>query len=163
MSRDPFMLARTGAVSSTQPHIPRSIQGIQILATWKQAQDGENAWLAIAIATGFQRLRAMHLQGQPAAEMLPVTAEMWKEVLLDMRLAEDDLPRIEQAFRYLYRTIREWPQPADLIKEMPKRVETRRDPRDVPVRRERTEQEETAAKEALNEMQSILKKGGTRD
>lgn len=155
---DPFMLARTTCnVTSGQQYIPRSVQGIQILAKWKQGQTGENAWLARIIATGFQRLRAMHLPGQPAAEMLPVTAQMWVDVLLDMRVTEElDLTRIETGFRYLFRSIREWPQPADLLKEMPKRVEGRRDPRDVSVRRERSEEENTEALEAINEMKSMF-------
>jgi hypothetical protein len=171
MKVDPFMTARRSEgqraggsadlptlQTSNLPYVPRSVLGIQILAAWKREQSGENAWLATVIATGFQRLRAMHLSGQPAAEMLPVTAQMWVETLIDMKVNEDqDKERIETGFRYLYRTMREWPQIADLLKEMPKRVEVRRDPRDVPVRRERSEDEEAQATEALAEMQRILK------
>ena len=156
---DPFLIARTqGHVAASQPHVPRRAQGIQLLAQWKHAQAGGNAWLCMLIATGFQRLVAMALPGQPAAEMLPITAEMWCEVLLDMRVSEEqDRERIETGFRYLYRKIREWPQPADLIQEMPKRVEARRSQRDVPTHRERTEAEQAAATEALQQMKANLK------
>ena len=168
---DPFLLAR-GVIPGTrneymspnsagQPYIPRRAPAIQHLAAWKHGQEGDDAWLCRLLAFSFQRLVAMALPGQPAAEMLPVTAEMWRDVLLDMRVSEDDdRERIEAGFRYLYRKIREWPQPADLIEQMPKR-ETRRDPRDIRVRRERTEAEETTATEALAGIKEIFR-GGQR-
>ncbi|MBT0666363.1 hypothetical protein KI809_18805 [Geobacter pelophilus] len=158
---DPFYLARRtdGQATTTAPPVPRRVQGIQILAVWKHQQQGENAWLYQVVATGFQRLMAMALPGHPAAEMLPITAEMWVEVLLDMRVNEkQDRERIETGFRYLYRKIKEWPQPADLIQEMPKRINAST-PGDIQAKRQPTEADEAVAKEELAKMQEMFKGG----
>jgi hypothetical protein len=171
--RDPWQIARTGGALATngQPHLPRRVQGIQLLAQWKQAQEGDNAWLCRVVATGFQKLVAMALPGQPAAEMLPITGEMWVDVLLDMKMNEEqDRERIETGFRYLYRTVDEWPAIKLLLKEMPKRraagtgdqgsgkaVDSADHRSPITVHRERTAAEETLAKESLSEIQRRFK------
>jgi len=156
---DPFLLARNqGHVAAGQPYVPRGVQGIQLLAQWRQAQSGEHAWIARIVGTGMMKLRALHLSGQPAAEQLPITAELWCDVLRDLNLVEDfDVPRLETAFNRLLRTVTEWPQPADLIESMPRRDPVRRDPREVNIEPERTDRETASMREAIDEMQQMLR------
>lgn len=106
-------------------YVPRRIVGIQHLAQWKNDPAHAAAWLCKLVGSAFQTFVIMALPGQPAAEMLPLTAQLWVDVLGDMNVNEDqDLTRIETAIRQLTRKLKEWPQIADLIAAMPNREQT---------------------------------------
>lgn len=104
-------------------HIPRRVQAVRALAQWKQAgHDQPLWWLRLEIGGAFQQLVALALPGAPAVEMLPATAEMWLLIMADMELDEEtDRPRIAKAFRLLYTHLKQWPQLADLIANLPPR------------------------------------------
>lgn len=108
--------------ASTQ-HVPRRVQAIQAMAQWKQTQhDQSDWWLRLEIGGAFQQLVCLALRDTPAVEVLPYTAEMWIVALSDLRLIEEiDRPRIKTAFGLLFRNHRIWPQPADLIANLPPR------------------------------------------
>lgn len=107
----------------SQMHIPRRVQAIRALAQWKQGgHDQPLWWLRLEIGAAFQQLVALALPGAPAVEMLPATAEMWLLIMADMDLDEEiDRPRIKKAFGLLYTHLRQWPQLADLIANLPPR------------------------------------------
>ncbi len=109
------------------PHIPRRVQAIKALAEWKSAgHDQPLWWLRLEIGGAFQQLVALSLPGTPAVEMLPVAAEMWWLSLGEMELIEEiDRPRIRKGFNQLYTSIRQWPQPVDLIDKLPTRPQQR--------------------------------------
>lgn len=108
---------------STAMHVPRRVQAIRALAEWKSAgHDQPDWWLRLEIGGAFQQLVALALSGAPAVEMLPATAEMWLLLLGDMDLDEEiDRPRIAKGFRLLYTHLKQWPQLADLIVNLPPR------------------------------------------
>ena len=102
----------------------RQVLGVQLLAHWKNDPDHfpHHVWLCRLIGTMFQSFIAANLQHPPAAEMLPNTAQLWVEVLIDMRLTEEqDRERIEAASRILLRTMDEWPKVKALIAALPTR------------------------------------------
>lgn len=103
-------------------HVPRRVQAIQALAQWKQADHTPLQWLRLEIGEAFQKLICLALPGAPAVEMLPATAEMWVLLMADMDLTEEiDQPRIHKGFGLLYLHLKQWPQLADLIDNLPPR------------------------------------------
>lgn len=106
-----------------QMHVPRRVLAIRALAEWKQAgHDQPDWWLRLEIGGAFQQLVVLSLPGAPAVEMLPATAEMWMLLMADMDLDEEiDRPRIAKGFKQLYTQLRQWPQLADLIANLPPR------------------------------------------
>lgn len=121
--------ARTGAGGA---YIPRRAQGIQALAVWKSEQaDSPDFWLRQEIGIAFQQLVCLALDGQPAAEMLPLTAEMWITTIGFGLNEEQDRERIKAGFRLLFRKLKKWPQPEALLAELPTRTKTRSEARTV--------------------------------
>ena len=59
-------------------YVPRGVLGIQLLAKWKNLPEpAETLWLRRLVGSLFQSMRTMSsLKGQPAAEMLPHTAQL---------------------------------------------------------------------------------------
>ena len=108
-------------------YVSRRVQGIQHLAMWKN-EPGGNLWLRRLVGTLFQSFVTSALPGQPAAEMLPHTAQLWVDVLLDMNLTEADAERVQMAGRKLLRELEEWPQVKALIAAMPRRITARPSP-----------------------------------
>ena len=75
-----------------------------------------------AVIDGVQRLYVLRLDGAPADDTLPLTTQVWLDALAWRRQwAEDDLPRLQQAFVALTATARRWPQPATLLELLPPR------------------------------------------
>lgn len=143
--------------SEPQPaqHIPRRVQAIQALAQWKMAgQDMPDLWLRLEIGNGFQQLVALAFPGTPAVEMLPIAAELWISTLGDMNLIEEiDRPRIRKGFSTMYTKLRQWPQVADLLDNMPPRP-----PRAKLAAPEQSEADRAAGRQR---MQDILDSLGT--
>lgn len=103
-------------------YLPRSVQALQGLGEWKRQQpDAPDQWLRLEIASGFQQMVMLKLGQTPAVEMLPLTAEMWVEVIGDGMNEAQDKDRVKAAFKQLFRSLKWWPQPADLLKALPVR------------------------------------------
>ena len=123
-------------------YIPRRAIGIQHLAQWKNNPENAHAWLCKLIGGAFQTYVVMALHGQPAAEMLPMAAQLWVDALADMNLIEElDRSRLETGIRQLTRKTKYWPQVASLIELMPNRETTPLAARTV---KTRTVEDETA-------------------
>lgn len=104
------------------PYIPRSIQGLQILGQWQcQQPDAPELWLRIEIAVAFKQLVCLRLGNTPAVEMLPFVAETWIDTIGEGMTEALDRERIKAGFKQLYRTLKWWPQPAELLKVLPRR------------------------------------------
>lgn len=152
-------ISRTAQGYMVQPggYIPRRAVAIQNLAKWKNDPRHEQRWLCKLIGGAFQTFTVMALPGQPAAEILPLTAQLWVDILVDMALAEkQDRARVEKGLRRLTCKVKEWPQPAALIELLP-----RREPpaNVVAAERGRTDDEHQAGLSALAEMKRTLKRG----
>jgi hypothetical protein len=104
-------------------YISRRAQGIQALALWKgdDSYPSSERWLRQEIGMAFQQMICLALDGAPAAEMLPLTAEMWV-MTIGFGMVEDlDRERVRDGFRQLYRKLKKWPQPVELTDVLPGR------------------------------------------
>jgi len=103
-------------------HVPRRAQGIQALALWKSENPtAPDAWLRQEIGMAFQQMICLALDGAPAAEMLPLTAEMWVMTIGFGMIEDLDRQRVRDGFMQLYRKLKKWPQPVELTDVLPAR------------------------------------------
>ena len=103
-------------------HVPRRALGIQALALWKSENPtAPDFWLRQEIGMAFQQMVCLALAGAPAAEMLPLTAEMWVMTIGFGLTEELDRQRIRDGFMQLYRKLKKWPQPVELTDMLPGR------------------------------------------
>lgn len=137
--------------------IPRRAQGIQALALWKNENpEAPDQWLRREIGMGFQQMVCLGLNGQPAAEMLPLAAEMWVMTIGYGMTEELDSERIRGGFAQLYRILTRWPQPVELLKVLPGRPK-----RPLTPEPERDPVDHAANAAKLQEIMDMLNKGET--
>lgn len=94
-------------------------QGVAALGEWA----GED-WAKREIASGFSLLAALNLPNRPAAQDMPVVAEIWYRKLKDkgeIVSPEYDPIRIQTGFKVL-QAAETWPQPAELLRNLPPRL-----------------------------------------
>lgn len=94
-------------------------QGVAALGEWA----GED-WAKQEIASGFALLAALNLPNRPAAQDLPVVAEIWYRKLMEKKeivSPEYDPIRIQTGFKVL-QAAETWPQPAELLRNLPPRL-----------------------------------------
>nr|DAN48341.1 MAG TPA: zinc-ribbon domain protein [Caudoviricetes sp.] len=94
-------------------------QGVAALGEWA----GED-WAKQEIAAGFALLAALNLPNRPAAQDLPVVAEIWYRKLMETKeivSPECDPIRIQTGFKVLQQS-ETWPQPAELLRNLPPRL-----------------------------------------
>ena len=94
-------------------------QGVAALGEWA----GED-WAKREIASGFALLAALNLPNRPAAQDMPVVAEIWYRKLMETKeivSPEYDPIRIQTGFKVL-RAAETWPQPAELLRNLPPRL-----------------------------------------
>ena len=94
-------------------------QGVAALGEWA----GED-WAKREIASGFALLAALNLPNRPAAQDLPVVAEIWYRQLKEKNeivSPEYDPIRIQTGFKVL-QAAETWPQPAELRRNLPPRL-----------------------------------------
>ena len=112
-------------------YIPRSIQALQALSQWRNEgaameQGGHTGpplqWLREDICKAFKHFLALRLGSTPAVEMLPIVAEEWVDVVGEGMTEDNDRERIRTAFNLLRRQLKWWPQPAELLKALPRRT-----------------------------------------
>lgn len=94
-------------------------QGVAALGEWA----GED-WAKLEIASGFALLAALNLPNRPAAQDMPVVAEIWYRKLMEKKeivSPEYDPIRIQTGFKVLQQS-ETWPQPAELLRNLPPRL-----------------------------------------
>lgn len=94
-------------------------QGVAALGEWA----GED-WAKQEIASGFSLLAALNLPNRPAAQDMPVVAEIWYRKLKETNeivSPEYDPIRIQTGFKVL-QAAETWPQPAELLRNLPPRL-----------------------------------------
>ena len=94
-------------------------QGVAALGAWA----GED-WAKQEIASGFALLAALNLPNRPAAQDMPVVAEIWYRKLKDkgeIVSPEYDPIRIQTGFK-VFQAAETWPQPAELLRNLPPRL-----------------------------------------
>ena len=94
-------------------------QGVAALGEWA----GED-WAKREIASGFALLAALNLPNRPAAQDMPVVAEIWYRKLMEKKeivSPEYDPIRIQTGVKVLQAT-ETWPHPAELLRNLPPRM-----------------------------------------
>ncbi|MCL6059642.1 hypothetical protein M5040_07095 [Neisseria meningitidis] len=94
-------------------------QGVAALGEWA----GED-WAKREIASGFSLLAALNLPNRPAAQDMPVVAEIWYRKLKDkgeIVSPEYDPIRLQAGFKVL-QAAETWPHPAELLRNLPPRL-----------------------------------------
>ena len=94
-------------------------QGVTALGEWA----GED-WAKREIASGFALLAALNLPNRPAAQDMPVVAEIWYRKLMETKeivSPEYDPIRIQTGFKVL-QAAETWPHPAELLRNLPPRL-----------------------------------------
>lgn len=94
-------------------------QGVAALGVWA----GDD-WAKQELATGFALLAALNLPNRPAAQDMPVVAEIWYRELKEKNeivSPEYDPIRIQAGFKVL-QAAETWPQPAELLRNLPPRL-----------------------------------------
>ena len=94
-------------------------QGVAALGEW-----AGNDWAKREIASGFALLAALNLPNRPAAQDLPVVAEIWYRQLKEAKeivSPEYDPIRIQTGFKVL-QAAETWPQPVELRRNLPPRL-----------------------------------------
>ena len=122
-------------------------QGVAALGEWA----GED-WAKREIASGFALLAALNLPNRPAAQDMPVVAEIWYRKLKDkgeIVSPEYDPIRIQTGFKVL-QAAETWPQPAELIRNLPPRLIPRAMLAKPAPDKEKSRQKMAEVKEALS-------------
>ena len=122
-------------------------QGVAALGEW-----AGNDWAKREIASGFSLLAALNLPNRPAAQDMPVVAEIWYRKLMETKeivSPEYDPIRIQTGFKVL-QAAETWPQPAELLRNLPPRLIPRTMLSKPASDREKGRQEISKVKEALN-------------
>lgn len=136
-------------------YVPRSIQALQALSVWRnEGKEQPKYWLREDICKAFKYLVGLKLGSTPAVEMLPITAEMWVEIVGEGMNEEQDRERVRAAFRQLFRTVKWWPQPADLLKILPRRVTA---PAGHPVQAQQSDEDHAMASARFQDILDSLK------
>ena len=94
-------------------------QGVAALGEW-----AGNDWAKREIASGFALLAALNLPNRPAAQDMPIAAEIWYQKLKDkgeIVSPEYDPIRIQTGFKVL-QAAETWPHPAELLRNLPPRM-----------------------------------------
>lgn len=108
--------------TSGPSYLPRSVQALQLVRQWQFQQTGTpDLWLRMEIGIAFNQFLCLRLGNTPAVEMLPFTAESWVETIGEGMTEQLDRERIKAGFKQLYRTLKWWPQPAELLNILPRR------------------------------------------
>ena len=112
--------ARTGA------YVPKTIQAQQHLIEWRNAgSDSPDFWLRGIICEAFKRMIARRMQDAPAADVIDSVAADWIDIVGEGMTEEQDRERIIAGFKLIFRECRRWPQPAELLKRLPRRTTPR--------------------------------------
>lgn len=122
-------------------------QGVAALGEWA----GDD-WAKREIASGFSLLAALNLPNRPAAQDMPVVAEIWYRKLKEKNeivSPEYDPIRIQTGFKVLQQS-ESWPQLAELLRNLPPRLIPRAMLEKPAPNKEKGRQEMAKVKEALN-------------
>lgn len=99
-------------------------------------------------------LATLGLEGQPAAEVIPMTVQVWLKAICRNRVFDQaqDAPRIREAFAMLAERSQRWPSPADFLASLPSNV--------VPFQKPSRLESESRRKAGLQALSQINKKLG---
>ena len=123
-------------VNTRGPNASKSVQALETLATWKHRDnDSPDHWLRAVICAAFGRMVPRRMQDTPAADLIEIVAEDWIAIVGEGMNQEQDLERVVAGFKLVFRECSRWPQPADLLKRLPRRSAPKQDPHtmDAPV------------------------------
>ena len=101
----------------------KTVQGLQTLIAWRNEQtEAPDYWLRFLICAAFQRMFPRRMQGAPSADLIHLVAEDWVDIIGEGMTEEQDRERIIAGFKLIFRECKRWPQPAELLKRLPRRI-----------------------------------------
>lgn len=101
----------------------KTVQGLQTLIAWRNDNaEAPDYWLRVLICAAFQRMIPRRMQDAPAADVIHLVAEDWVDIVGEGMTEELDRERIIAGFKLIFRECRRWPQPAELLKRLPRRI-----------------------------------------
>jgi hypothetical protein len=104
-------------------YIPKTIQAQQHLIEWRNINKAApDAWLRRIICEAFQRMISRRMQDAPLSDVIAEVAEDWIDIVGEGMTEELDKERIIAGFKLIFRECRRWPQPAELLKRLPRRI-----------------------------------------
>lgn len=104
-------------------YIPKTAQGLSNMIAWRNEHaEAPDYWLRLLICKAFQHMIPLRMQDAPAADMIHFVAETWIQIIGEGMTEELDRERIIAGFKLIFRECRRWPQPAELLKRLPRRV-----------------------------------------
>ena len=115
-----------------------------------------NDWAKREIASGFALLAALNLPNRPAAQDMPIAAEIWYQKLKDkgeIVSPEYDPIRIQTGFKVL-QAAETWPHPAELLRNLPPRLIPR-------VMLEKPQHDRAKGREELAKVRQTLNRKGS--
>lgn len=109
-------------------------QAIELLAAWAGSD-----WLRVEIAHGLQALVALPHLTPPGTDAIELTAGVFETVIRRrVNIPEVDAGRVTAAFaELLKKTLKEWPEPAAVLAELPARPDREKIPAPGPSEEER--------------------------
>lgn len=103
-------------------YLPKTIQGMQTMIIWRNRHaDAPDYWLRVLICHAFERMFPRRMQDAPAADAIEIVAEDWVDIVGEGMNEEQDRERIIAGFKLIFRECKRWPQPAELLKRLPRR------------------------------------------
>lgn len=104
-------------------NIPKTVQAQQHLIEWRNVNNAApDAWLRGIICEAFKRMIARRMQDAPAADVIASVAADWIDIVGEGMTEALDRERIIAGFKLIFRECRRWPQPAELLKRLPRRI-----------------------------------------
>ena len=111
--------ARTGL---GEVYVNKTIQAGQLLYAWKKEHvDQPDFWLRELIVREFNKMLIANINGRPSADVIAMTADIWVDVV-GAGMTEDDRERVQKGFMALWQKMKKWPQPAELLEVLPRRI-----------------------------------------
>lgn len=101
----------------------KTLQGLETLIVWRNQQaEAVDYWLRVLICAAFQRMFPRRMEDTPAADVIHLVAEDWIDIVGEGMTEGQDRERIIAGFKLIFRECRRWPQPAELLKRLPRRI-----------------------------------------
>lgn len=145
-----FPVHRTGYISKTN-------QTRCDMIAWKKAgEELPDTWLRLLIARYLELFYIKRLDGHPDGANLPIVAESWVEDIGYNLTEEVDSERLLAGFRLLSRSIKKWPQPAELLNCLPGRHSAPLRNNDPSAERSRSQTDPALATAALDKILESL-------
>jgi hypothetical protein len=144
--------------------VNKTLEGAQYLCAWRNgSEELPDHWLRVIVCDVFRKLLIANTPGRPSAEFVTGAAELMVEVVGEGMTETLDGERVKQGFKLLFRTLNKWPQPADVLKVLPRRPSPKTSEVFKTSEVCTTVEGHALAADALDKIMDMLEKGGENE